>query len=180
MAFAIVNRTSGHYLETPAGKLSHQLAYFSLALGALELFAAPRLTRLLGMRGQENLIRAYGVREIVKGVGILSSPNPTPWLWGRVAGDALDLATLAAAYPNNPKRTNVALAIANVAAVAMLDVMCAQQLGATQTRQRLPMRNYSDRSGFPMGIEASRGIAADAPIPADMKTPELLRPYQTA
>lgn len=51
------------------------------------------------MHGQERLIRAYGVREIAKGVGILTSPNPTPWLWGRVAGDALDLATLAAPTP---------------------------------------------------------------------------------
>ena len=176
MAFAIAHARHGHYMHTPAGKLSHQLAYFSLVLGALELFAAPRLTRMLGMQGKEDLVRAYGVREIVKGVGILSSANPTPWLWGRVAGDALDLATLAAAYPNNPKSRNVAIAIANVAAVSMLDVMCAQQLGAIHTRQRMPARDYSDRSGLPMGIEASRGIAADAPIPADMRTPELLRP----
>ncbi|HEX6163571.1 MAG TPA: hypothetical protein VFZ31_09405 [Vicinamibacterales bacterium] len=176
MASAMANARSGHYLNTPAGKLSHQLAYFSIALGALELFAAPRLTRMLGMRGKEDLIRAYGVREIVKGVGILSSPNPTPWLWGRVAGDALDLATLASAYPNNPKSTNVAIAIANVAAVSMLDLMCAQQLGAIQVRQRMPMRDYSDRSGLPRGVEASRGAAADAPIPADMRTPAALRP----
>jgi hypothetical protein len=177
MAFALANARSGHYMNTPAGKLSHQLAYFSIALGALELFAAPKLTRLLGMRGKEDLVRAYGVREIVKGVGILSSSNPTPWLWGRVAGDALDLATLAAAYPNNRKRTNVAIAIANVATVAMLDVMAAQQMGAIYQRQRMPARDYSDRSGLPRGIEASRGAAADAPIPADMRTPELLRPF---
>ena len=177
MAFALANARSGHYMNTPAGKLSHQLAYFSIALGALELFAAPKLTRLLGMRGKEDLVRAFGVREIVKGVGILSSSNPTPWLWGRVAGDALDLATLAAAYPNNRKRTNVAIAIANVATVAMLDVMAAQQMGAIYQRQRMPARDYSDRSGLPRGIEASRGAAADAPIPADMRTPELLRPF---
>ena len=176
MAFAMAGARNGHYMNTPAGKLSHGLAYFSIALGALELFAAPRLTCMLGMRGKEDLVRAYGVREIVKGVGILSSSNPTPWLWGRVAGDALDLATLAAAYPNNPKRTNVAIAMANVATVAMLDVMAAQQLGAIYTRQRMPVRDYSDRSGLPLGVEASRGAAADAPIPADMRTPELLRP----
>ena len=177
MAFAMAKARNGHYMNTPAGKLSHQLAYFSLALGALELFAAPKLTKMLGMRGKEDLIRAYGVREIVKGVGILSSSNPTPWLWGRVAGDALDLATLAAAYPNNPKSTNVALALANVATVTMLDVMAAQQLGAVYERQQMPSRDYSDRSGLPMGVEASRGAAADAPIPADMRTPELLRPF---
>ena len=180
MAMAMARARNGHYMNTPAGKLSHQLAYFSLALGALELFAAPKLTKMLGMRGQEDLVRAYGVREIVKGVGILSSSNPTPWLWGRVAGDALDLATLAAAYPDNAKSTNVAIAIANVATVTMLDVMAAQQMGAIYERQRMPARDYSDRSGLPRGVEASRGAAADAPIPADMRTPELLRPYATA
>jgi hypothetical protein len=180
MALAMASARNGHYMNTPAGKLSHQLAYFSLALGALELFAAPKLTKMLGMRGKEDLVRAYGVREIVKGVGILSSSNPTPWLWGRVAGDALDLATLASAYPNTSKRANVAIAIANVATVTMLDVMAAQQMGAIYERQRMPARDYSDRSGLPRGIEASRGAAADAPIPADMRTPELLRPYATA
>jgi hypothetical protein len=57
--------------------------------------------------------------------------------------------------------------------------MAAQQMGAIYDRQRMPVRDYSDRSGLPLGIEASRGAAADAPIPADMRTPELLRPYQT-
>jgi hypothetical protein len=42
------------------------------------------------------------------------------------------------------------------------------------------MRDYSGRSGFPLGVEASRGAASDAPIPADMLTPELLRPYTQA
>jgi hypothetical protein len=166
--------------KTTAGTLARQLGWFSIALGAAELFATRPLTRSLGMRGQERLIQAYGVREIVKGVGILTSKDPTPWLWGRVAGDALDLGTLAVAYRTSPKRTNVAIAMANVAVVAALDVMCAQQLGAIRDRQSPPMRDYSSRSGLPMGIEASRGVASDAPIPADMLTPELLRPYTNA
>ena len=39
-----------------------------------------------------------------------------------------------------------------------------------------PWRDYSDRSGLPLGIEASRGIARDAALPADMLTSEPLRP----
>lgn len=167
------------YRETTAGKLAQQLGWFSIALGVAELMAAKQLTRALGMRGQERLVRAYGARELVKGVGILTSSNPTPWLWGRVAGDALDLGTLAVAFPNNPKRTNVAIAFANVAAVTALDVMCAQQLSAISQRQEMPVRDYSDRSGFPMGLEASRGAGKDALIPADMRTPDALRPLDT-
>ena len=46
--------------------------------------------------------------------------------------------------------------------------------------RRRPLRDYSRRSGFPLGVEASRGAASDAPIPADMLTPELLRPFTHA
>ena len=180
MERALALQRNNRYPKTTAGTLAQQLGWFSIALGAAELFASRQLTRSLGMRGQDRLIQAYGVREIVKGVGILTSNDPAPWLWGRVAGDALDLGTLAVAYRNSPKRTNVAIAMANVAVVAALDVMCAQQLNAIRERQRRPMRDYGSRSGLPMGIEASRGAASDAPIPADMLTPELLRPFTQA
>jgi hypothetical protein len=170
-------RHNRRYRSTTAGTLAYQLGWFSIALGAVELFASRQVARTLGMHGQERLIRAYGVREIAKGVGILTSPNPTPWLWGRVAGDALDLATLAAAYPNSPRRGSLVVAMANVAGVAALDVLAAQQLTNVDRRQRAPIRDYSARSGFPRGVEASRGLAADAPIPRDMRTPEALRPY---
>ena len=166
------------YPNTTAGKLAWQLGWFSIALGAVELFGSRRVARTLGMRGQEPLIRAYGVREIVKGVGILTSPNPTPWLWGRVAGDALDLGTLAYALRNRDTRRNVAIAMANVATVTALDVLAAQQLQAIARRQQHPTRDYSHRSGFPRGLEASRGLAKDAVIPEDFKTPAPLRPLQ--
>jgi hypothetical protein len=50
-------------------------------------------------------------------------------------------------------------------------------LGAVAQRQQQPTRDYSMRSGFPRGVDASRGLAADAVIPADMRTPEPLRPW---
>ena len=179
MQHALSTRPDSRYRQTTPGQLALQLGWFSIALGAAELFASRQMARALGMRGQENLIRAYGVREIVKGVGILTSPNPTPWLWGRVAGDALDLATLAYAYRNNPKGRNIAIAMANVATVTALDVLAAQQLGAISHRQEMPTRDYSDRSGFPRGVEASRGLASNADIPADFKTPKALQPLAT-
>jgi hypothetical protein len=163
--------------NTPAATVAYGLGWFSIALGSYELLATRSLARTLGMRGQEGIIRAYGVREIVKGIGILTASDPTPWLWGRVAGDALDLATLATAYyDGNPKKRNVAIAIANVAGVTALDVMCAQQLG--QVRQRaVPVRDYSDRSGFPLPPEQMVGAASDFVPPPDFATPEALRPY---
>jgi len=110
--------------------LADLLGWFSLGLGAAELLATDRMERFLGVEGREGLIRAYGVREIVKGLGILSNRRPAGWVWGRVAGDVLDLATLGAALtPDNPRRRNVLLAMGAVAGVMALDVLCARQLG---------------------------------------------------
>jgi hypothetical protein len=173
---ALVGTRRTRYPNTTPGTLATQLGWFSIALGAAELLATRPLTRALGMHGQERLVRAYGVREIATGIGILTSTNPGPWLWGRVAGDALDLGAMALAYPRSNRPASLAFAIANVAGVTALDVMCAQQLNTIAERQEFPARDYSDRSGFPMGLEASRGAAQDAPLPADMLTPEPLRP----
>jgi hypothetical protein len=110
--------------------LATQIGWFSVGLGLAELLAPDRLTRALGVEGSERLVQLYGLRELAKGVGILSQRRPSPaWLWARVAGDGLDLATLAGALDgDNPRRRNVLAAMAMVAGVTALDVMCARQL----------------------------------------------------
>jgi hypothetical protein len=114
---------------------------------------APRqLGRALGMERQAGLLQLYGLREIGAGVGILSTHDPAPWLWGRVAGDLLDLATLAFGLNrHNPRRDNVGLALATVAAVTVVDVCCARALSMDAAAPRRALRDYSDRTGFPSG-----------------------------
>lgn len=115
--------------------LANGIGWFSLALGAAELAAPGRLAEWLGMEGTEPVLRLYGVREIGKGVGILSNRRPAGWMWARVAGDFLDLATLAPGLrAENAKRGNVALAMAAVAGVTVLDVICARQLSGPRVR----------------------------------------------
>jgi hypothetical protein len=109
--------------------LANFLGWFSLGLGAMELLAPDRLERFLGVEDREGLIRGYGAREIGTGVGILTNRRPAGWVWGRVAGDVLDLGTLATALtPDNPRKRNVLLAMGAVAGVMALDVLCARQL----------------------------------------------------
>jgi hypothetical protein len=109
--------------------LASYLGWLSIGLGLAQALAPERLGEALGMEDRTELIRAYGVRGIASGMGILSQRRPTPWLVARVAGDALDLATLLTRIgPDNPKRGNVAAAVAAVAGVAVLDVMCSAQL----------------------------------------------------
>lgn len=83
---------------TPAMKGARILSFVSIGLGAVELIAPGRLARALGMEGREGLLRAYGAREIATGIGV-RSVNPVPAMWARVAGDVLDLGTLAMNMP---------------------------------------------------------------------------------
>ena len=171
-----------HHRDASTRTLATGLGWFSIGLGLAELAAPGSLCRWLGMEGREGLIRAYGVREIAAGVGILTQEDPSPWLWGRVAGDALDLATLASALRDgNPRQGNVGLALAAVAGVTALDILCAQALRAETARpEPAPIPDYSDRRGFPRPPEAMRGAARDFEAPRDMRIPEPLRPWAQA
>jgi hypothetical protein len=166
--------------QQSAQTLAQGLGWFSIGLGLAELLAPRSLTRALGMQGHETLVQAYGLREIATGIGILSSNQPAPWVWGRVGGDALDISSLMPGLSeDNPRQHNVGLAIAAVAGVTVLDVICAQALSANAAQ---PQRiyDYSHRSGLPGGPNAVRGAAGDFPVPRDFRTPEALRPYPTS
>ena len=156
--------------------LARSLGWFSIGLGVAELLAPRTLADQLGMRDKEALLRFYGARETVAGIGILMSDDPSPWIWGRVAGDALDLASLAPGLNDrNQRKSNVAIAIAAVAGVTALDCICAQALRSTAGEQGQLSRDYSDRSGFPHPPEEMRGVARkDFAAPGETRISEAL------
>ena len=159
-----------------AEAVARGLGWFSIGLGVVELLLAGPMCRALGMKGHEGLVRTYGLREIATGVGILTAGNRAPWVWARVAGDALDLATLGAATPDNGRKGNLAVAYGAVLGATMLDIGTARALDRV-VKKLEPYRDYSDRSGFPGGVEAARGAARkDFEPPRDMRVPEALRP----
>ncbi len=108
--------------------LATALGVFSLGLGLWEAFAPRSVGDRTGVR-LPGLVRGYGVREIAAGIGILTSERPAFWLWSRVAGDALDLATLAAAYHRSlpADRRKTVQAAAAVLGVTVLDLACAYE-----------------------------------------------------
>jgi hypothetical protein len=165
-----------------AGRLAEGLGWFSIALGVFEIAAARPLARGLGIRGAEGILQAYGAREIATGVGILVSRDRRPWILGRVAGDALDVATLIAALPGNRRPGGVVLGLAAVLGVTVLDLVCAEALrteeGSRQKRAQATF-DYASRSAFPRGVDAARGAARDFEVPADFRIPGPLRPYGT-
>jgi hypothetical protein len=159
--------SSGPSLLAGADQLARAIGWCSIGLGLSQLLAAPRYTRALGIEGKEAFVRACGVRELAHGIVTLSTERKAG-LWSRVGGDALDIAMLGAATQDNPKRGNVALALALVIGVTVLDVIGAQRVTARHTRGREHLRDFRDRSGFPKGIERARGAAADLKIAAQI------------
>ena len=157
-------------------ELAKSLGYLSIGLGLVEVLAPRLLCRAIGLVGREGLVRAYGAREIATGVAILNSHDPTPWIWGRVAGDALDLATLSTAGGGGGREgRNAIIAMAVVAGVTAVDVICASGLKAEKGGRSTAVADYSDRSGFPESARAMRGAAKDFVVPKDMRVPDALR-----
>lgn len=112
--------------------ISTALGVFSLGLGCLELAAPRTITRHLGAEGHEDLVQAYGVRELAAGCGVLATSGRAraPWMWSRVVGDVLDIATVASLGGSAAReRGRVAQSVLLLAGVTVVDAYCARRLG---------------------------------------------------
>jgi hypothetical protein len=128
---ALRNRTLMQATERTE-TLSKALGWFSIGLGVTELVAPRVIGRVIGApddRKAQMLTRAYGLREIAAGVGILRQPREARWMWSRVAGDAMDLATLGRVITTSRSgRGRAVAATAAVLGVTALDILCSRQL----------------------------------------------------
>ncbi len=142
--------------------LAKGLGYFSLALGAAELLTPDVVGRAAGLDNRQRLVQGYGLREIATGVAILASHDATPWIIGRMAADAIDLATVLAIRPE-PRGDNRSklLAVGALLGVTALDALCAFGLYGEKGNRRTARADYSHRSGFPQGAKAAHGAARD-------------------
>uniref|UniRef100_Q022X0 Cyclase/dehydrase n=1 Tax=Solibacter usitatus (strain Ellin6076) TaxID=234267 RepID=Q022X0_SOLUE len=115
-------------------KLARSLGWFSIGLGLAEVLAPRSVAKAAGTRNHTGWVRAFGVREIVSGVGILTNPQPSRWVWSRVGGDLLDLAALGASLKTSRNgRASTAFSLAAVASITALDILAAKQLTARET-----------------------------------------------
>lgn len=131
--------------------MARGIGLMSLMLGGIDLMGAKPLAASLGIRGQEPMIRLYGVREILQGWAILVARDPTMWVWSRVASDALDIGTLVAEHyaGNRSKTRNLALGVAVVLGITALDVMNARRLSREKRKPWSNSIDFSTRSGLP-------------------------------
>lgn len=115
--------------DSVSSTLSTALGWLSIGLGLTEVVGAEPLADWLGMRDQAKFLRLYGFRELGSGIGILSSRRQQKraiWMWSRVLGDAMDIATLAKGLSReNPNRAHVEQVLTAVLGVTALDMICA-------------------------------------------------------
>jgi uncharacterized membrane protein len=113
--------------------VSRGLAWFSVGLGLCQLLAPRRVARLIGLSDRPRtlaLMRALGARELIVGVGLLARRRSSPWLWARVAGDAVDLGLLSNVLRSpEVERARVGGALAAVAGVSLLDAWAGLRAG---------------------------------------------------
>ena len=111
-------------------QVSKGLGIFSIGLGLVELCAPRWLGRVIGVpERRSGVVRAFGLREIAAGIAILARPRKALGLWGRAAGDLLDLAALLAVFRGSARRGRSAGALAAVIGAGVLDVTYAHRLG---------------------------------------------------
>jgi uncharacterized membrane protein len=91
---------------TPDDRLAKLLGWASLGLGVPQLTIPGQVARALAVgtgQRQRVTIMAVGGRELAAAAGLLARPHAA-WLWGRVAGDAMDLTLLGRAIKNHDGR----------------------------------------------------------------------------
>ncbi|WP_404376179.1 hypothetical protein [Vreelandella aquamarina] len=164
---------------SPADKLARGLGWLSLGVGLYQLVAPRRLGRALGMPHRDNKkIRACGAREIVSGIGALSD-NPTNAIWSRVVGDVLDFSVLTFALKRHTAhKENLYLALTAVGVLTVVDYSCAKALSQRHAYQGGITPDYSQRSGFPGGVESAWGAAraegSKAQVPPRLPAPNAM------
>ncbi len=109
-------------------RLVRFMGLFGIGLGIAELVAGKRIARRVGLGDDRALLaQGYGVREILSGV--LCMTVPAVGIWARVAGDAVDVATLVPAFKaDNEYRYGALAALAMVGGAVWLDLIATRQL----------------------------------------------------
>jgi uncharacterized membrane protein len=123
-----------HERRTSTEQLAAALGWFSIGLGLAEILAPTTLAKIAGVprtASARRTMRAMGVRETLTGLAILARPGAATPLWGRVAGDAVDLALLGRAFAApGGNRARLTASTAMVAGITALDALTAQRAGA--------------------------------------------------
>jgi uncharacterized membrane protein len=124
-------------MKSKEDRLADALAWFSIGLGLVGLLAPRAVGRAAGIACNPGVVRVMGLREVATGIGLLTQPRRSEWLWTRVAGDGLDAASLAvAAFRGGARRGQALAAGALVAGVTAVDLFASRAHGRLEAEGR--------------------------------------------
>ena len=118
------------------------LTFVSLGLGLAALLAPKQVQKMAGIcpRNYSGVLRLVGLREVAHALMLMFQSKPNTGVWSRVAGDAMDLGLLGAAYTMPcVEKDKLTAATALIGGLTAVDVLTATQL----SRQREDTRQYS-------------------------------------
>jgi uncharacterized membrane protein len=148
--------TTARPMDQPRDPLARSLGWFSVALGTSQVLTPGLVIRAAGLRntpGRRAVMRLIGVRELAAAAGILGPGDTEPFLWARVAGDAMDLTLLGLALRKRETgRLRVALATLSVLGVTVADTVAAL---------RHPAPGHDERGGSRMHTQAAVTVNRD-------------------
>jgi uncharacterized membrane protein len=142
----------------PDQQLARNLGWFSIGLGAAEILAPGLIAKISGAPDSERsrtVVRTYGAREIAQGIAILSNmPRPAGWVWGRVAGDVLDIGSVAVGMLSKGGDVPRGLvAMTSLVGVTAIDYYCADKLSTkTPTTGTTPDGNIRIAQSIIVGL----------------------------
>lgn len=114
------------------------LGWMSLGLGVAQLVAPDTVRRISGVDDSpmsRMVVPLVGARELVHAAGLLTSRRIGVWAWTRVAGDAMDLTSLAVAiaHRSGRRRRRLVAVTGAIAGITALDLLTAVR--ATQAKE---------------------------------------------
>jgi uncharacterized membrane protein len=105
-------------------RVMRMLGWFSAGLGVPQVSAPGRFAKVIGVgdgRRQRAAMIFVGARELAAAAGLLMQGNPV-WLWGRVAGDLMDLSMLGRTLKNHEGKGTIRTFAATAAVVGITGV----------------------------------------------------------
>lgn len=108
-------------------RLARGLGWFGIIFGLAEFLMPKKMSNLMSVPNRTRILRLFGLREIVTGIGILSQQKRAPWLWARVAGDVMDLMLIGSGFRKG-RRLRTLFNLASIASISALDVRCGRKL----------------------------------------------------
>ncbi|RKN47547.1 SRPBCC family protein [Micromonospora endolithica] len=143
------------------------LGWMSLGLGVAQLAAPETVRRISGVDDSSTsraVVPLVGARELVHAAGLLTSRRKGIWVWTRVVGDAMDLASLgiAIARRDGRRRRRLVGVTGAVVGIAVVDLLTAVQ--ASRSKRAGSVRAArSSRQGGSMELTATTTIRKPAP-----------------